>query len=282
MNWLCCIRKIHSTLQEDTTMKKTAQLSDRQKSTSTTRADKFLNLFSLMNLIFALGLLLLLSKSAGAFSHPAASELHLRLHDNAVFSIRIDNQEYPHISNRHVISNLKPGRYHLQVVKYKVVHHGFAVSYQFPQVVFSGPVNIRGRSRITAMIDHRGRYRVESTRPLQHAPVVQPVAHTAPGYGSALPLMTPHAFAMLQNTMANTNFDNARLSVAQQAIGSGFVTAEQVYLLMGMLTFESNRLKLAQFAYRNTIDKHNYFIVHNAFSFNSSKNRLNTYIAQNF
>jgi hypothetical protein len=47
-----------------------------------------------------------------------------------------------------------------------------------------------------------------------------------------------------------------------------------------MLSFESTRLDFAKFAYTYTLDKENYYMVNNAFSFSSSVAELNNFIGQ--
>ncbi|MFN3556993.1 MAG: DUF4476 domain-containing protein [Bacteroidales bacterium] len=261
-------------------MKKSALFSDSKATRSGAAADKMLGLLSLLNLLLAFVLLMLLSHNASAYGHPAASELHMRMHDNSYFSFRIGHMENSPISDAHLISNLTPGRHYLEVVRYQVYYSGRRMHFRNPQLVFQGYINISGRSAIFAMIDHRGRYRVESRENLHahhgHNGYQQPV------YAPVLHVMSHQSFAMLMNTLANTSFDSSRLNIAQQALSDNYVTSEQVFQLMGMFTFESNKLKLAQFAYARTVDKHNYFIVHNAFTFSSSSNSLNAYIARNF
>ncbi len=247
-----------------------------------------MNFFS-FSIIMTMMFFMLSVPTASAFGHPAASELHLRLHDNAFFTVMIDNREYSPMRNHFMIGGLKPGRHFMQVVRYNVYYNGYGQSYHQPVVVFSGHINIKGRLRIFAMIDNRGRFRVQETRALHHQgrPHYQPVYQTpsygyGQGYGYMHPVMNHQAFSMLKNTIASTSFDSSRLKITEQAIASSNVTSAQVYELMGLLSFESNRLKLAQFAYAYTVDKQNYFMVNRAFSFNSSITRLNSYIAHNF
>ena len=268
-------------------MKKSAKLSDsfREDLSHAKKAMSFFSFAGLMTVIF----LMLSIPTSSAFGHPAASELHLRMHDNAFFTVMIGNQEYSQMRNHYIIGGLKPGRHFMQVVRYNVYYNHYGQSFHQPVVVFSGHINIKGRSRIFAMIDNRGRYRVQETQAMHHA--AQPVYHPgyqSPGYGYGQgygympPVMNHQAFAMLKNTIASTSFDSSRLKIAEQAIASSNVTSAQVYELMGLLSFESNRLKLAQFAYAYTVDKQNYFMVNRAFSFNSSITRLYSYIAHNF
>lgn len=51
-------------------------------------------------------------------------------------------------------------------------------------------------------------------------------------------------------SISSTPFDNTRLNIAKQAIMSNGAKSQQILEIMGMLTFESNRLDLAKFAYR--------------------------------
>jgi hypothetical protein len=266
-------------------MKKSARLSDSLRE-DYSHAKKAMSFFSIAGLMTVLFIMLSIPTSS-AYGNPASSELHLRLHDNAFFTVVIGNQEYSQLRNHYIIGGLKPGRHFMQVVRYNVYYNGYGQSFHQPVVVFSGHINIKGRSRIFAMIDNRGRYRVTETHAMHHQgnPHYQS-GYQAPGYGYGYgymaPVMNHQAFAMLKNTMRSTSFDSSRLQIAEQAIAASNVTSAQVYELMGLLTFESNRLKLAQFAYAYTVDKQNYFMVNRAFTFNSSITKLNSYIAHNF
>jgi hypothetical protein len=263
-----------------TTYTQSGNINDGQKSQ---RFSKSANL----QLMFTSFVLLLLATFQLSAQHPAASELNLRLHDNAVFNIRVNNVEYNNFTSSYTVQNLNPGRHHIVITRYKVSSNGYSQSFQFPQVVFSGYITLRGKTREFAYIDQRGRYIVEQRMAMRTpAPVNSPAnnrspyQNTPPVYSQFTPVMSPYSFEMLRNTLAATSFDSSRLSVAQQAIAANNVTSEQVYQLMMMLSFESNRLKLAQFAYPYTVDKGNYFLVNNAFNFNASRNKLNSYIAQ--
>lgn len=276
-------------------MKKTAHLSGSlREAFSESRALKAMSFFSLAVLMTFVFLLLSIP-TASANGHPAASELHLRMHDNALFTVMIGNQEFNQMRTHHIIGGLKPGRHYLQVIRYNVYFNGYGQSYHHPEVVFSGHINIKGRSRIFSMIDHRGRYRVQETQAMHHQGHNQyqyGYQSTGYGYGDGYgygngyeympPVMNHQAFKMLKSTIASTSFDSSRLKIAEQAIAASNVTSAQVYELMRLLTFESNRLKLAQFAYAYTVDKQNYFMVNRAFTFNSSITKLNSYIAHNF
>jgi hypothetical protein len=47
-----------------------------------------------------------------------------------------------------------------------------------------------------------------------------------------------------------------------------------------LFTFENNRLDIAKYAYGKTVDKGNYFIMNDAFTFNNNKEKLSEYIRE--
>ena len=54
----------------------------------------------------------------------------------------------------------------------------------------------------------------------------------------------------------------------------------QVKELMSLFTFENNKLELAKYAYRKTVDQKSYFQVMDALTFSSSKDELARFIRE--
>lgn len=90
--------------------------------------------------------------------------------------------------------------------------------------------------------------------------------------------MSFETFVALKSTIVNTSFDSNRLNIACSAIKMNGIYSSQLCELMQLLSFESNRLDLAKFAYPFVVDKGNFFIVANAFNFSSSADELFDYI----
>lgn len=104
------------------------------------------------------------------------------------------------------------------------------------------------------------------------------------GYGPANPNfisqpMLQSDFQNLLRVVSNSNMDSNRLMIAKNALRHQLVMSQQVAQLVDLLSFESNKLELAKFAYANTVDKGNYFLVFERFSFNSSSRELDRYIS---
>ena len=54
--------------------------------------------------------------------------------------------------------------------------------------------------------------------------------------------------------------------------------SDQVKHMMQLFSFENARLDLAKYAYGNTSDQRNYFVVYDALSYSSSKEQLAQYL----
>ena len=92
--------------------------------------------------------------------------------------------------------------------------------------------------------------------------------------------MTNNDFAQAKESLRREWFENTRLETAKQIIDRSYFTSQQVKEMILLFTFENNRLDIAKYAYGKTVDKGNYFIVNDAFTFNNNKEALKEYIRQ--
>lgn len=102
-------------------------------------------------------------------------------------------------------------------------------------------------------------------------PVIIPRACMAPS-------LSPVAFQQALASIASRNFESSRLSVAQQIVTSNCMASGQVREIMLLFSFESSKLQIAKLAYPYVCDPNMYFVVNDAFSFNSSVRDLSAYI----
>ncbi len=86
------------------------------------------------------------------------------------------------------------------------------------------------------------------------------------------------AFEQLKQSIARESFDNTKLKIAKQFITVNYFNTAQVKELVDLFIFENNKLEIAKYAYDYTVDKGNYFLVNDAFSFSNSKEALMDYI----
>jgi len=90
--------------------------------------------------------------------------------------------------------------------------------------------------------------------------------------------MNSRSFDQFKQVIRNESFDNTRLTLAKQTIASNYFSAAQVKELVGLFSFENSKLDIAKYSYKYTLDKNNYFVLNDAFSYSSSKEELARYI----
>lgn len=90
--------------------------------------------------------------------------------------------------------------------------------------------------------------------------------------------MSVNEFNQFKQVISNASFDNTKLIMAKQTISRNYFTSAQVKEIVCLFSFESSKLDIAKCAYKNSIDKNNYFIVSDALGFSSSKEELAAFL----
>lgn len=228
----------------------------------------------------------------------ALSQLNLKMFDNSNFTVVFDNMPYHTPSNTFNFANLSAGSHKLKVFRN---NYGYN-SHTGNQLVFNGFITIPAGTQLIAMIDFYNNFNIISQNPVFYTNYNGYSGNSGcsnnngwgnfngyngytnyntynAGYAPAAPVcISNQSFNYLVNTINNASFDSNKLQIAMQAISGSGVTSSQVLTIMNLLTFESNKLSLAKQAYQYTIDKGNYYIVNNGFTFSSSINDLNNYV----
>ncbi len=112
-------------------------------------------------------------------------------------------------------------------------------------------------------------------------PNTQPQPNPLPGYNG--PIGCPYpisdaAFNDIKRTIQSSDFESSKLAIAKQVISSNCLLSKDVKEIMELFSFESSRLEFAKYAYGFTYDLGNYYIVNQAFSFESSIEELDRFI----
>lgn len=203
------------------------------------------------------------------------SNLNINIADRANYEVIFNNQFLGNNGNSFTMNHVAPGRYPLMVTKIIPTHWGFQ-----KKVIYNGGIEIPAGAEVSALIDRYNRLQI-SWRPFAPVTTYNPGHCGTPpaGYYEPMPMgMHPAAFNQLRNTIDNQWFDSGKLQVARQGIMSNNLTAAQVAELMNLFSFESSKLEIAKMAFANTVDKQNYFLVNNEFTFSSSVAELDRYI----
>lgn len=130
----------------------------------------------------------------------------------------------------------------------------------------------------TSSSGYSGGYSTPPSPPAYNPPPpARPTNNNYGGYSGRVGCPNPMndgEFSSVLGSISRNDFENTKLSMAKQIIGSRCVTSAQVRSVMQVFEFENSRLEFAKFAYRNTYDIDNYFMVNDAFEFESSKTDL--------
>jgi hypothetical protein len=124
---------------------------------------------------------------------------------------------------------------------------------------------------------------MSTTTTVMETPVIaqEPPVYYVPGYSGPVGCprpMTPAEFSNVKNSIASKSFEDSKLTVARQVIGANCLTCNQVKEIMLLFSFEDTRLELAKYAYGYTYDIRNYYLLNDAFTFESSIEELDEYI----
>lgn len=104
----------------------------------------------------------------------------------------------------------------------------------------------------------------------------QPVPQQSQGCMYA---MSSRDFESAKASIRGQSFEDNKLSTAKTIANSNCLTAEMVKDICGLFSFEESKLDFAKFAYARCTERSRYFIVNDVFSFSSSTEELNSYIA---
>lgn len=210
------------------------------------------------------------------FSH-AKSEFNISLFDNSNFILEFDEFSYNQNTFEYSLDNVMQGFHNIKIFKkgphvHNNPHGNHHYNNNIKKLIFSGSVYVPDNVKICAQINSYNELIITSLLPYYN--------NQGNNNGYYPTVMSNETFYALKKTVNMTSFSDTKVQVIKQAIVPTFVTSQQVFELVELLSFDSNKLEIAKFAYKYTIDKQNYFLVNKALSFSSSIDELYQYISQ--
>jgi hypothetical protein len=91
--------------------------------------------------------------------------------------------------------------------------------------------------------------------------------------------MSMEEFTQAKSSIDSKSFSDSKMQVAKQVAKSNCLLSSQVKDIMGLFSFETDKLEFAKFAYDYTYDLGNYYQVNDAFSFEGSIDDLEQYLS---
>jgi hypothetical protein len=249
-----------------------------------------------MKTIFTL--LASLIMSMAVFAVPAntgakpKSMLTVKSNDQSDVRVVLDGKRFESGSNSIMIRDLNSGYHTIKVYRQK--NNGFFnIIGQFYEVVYSTSLKVKQGTHITITVDRNGRANVQETkiqgrlnrdrdRDLNRDHDFNYDRDGQWGdydsnYGYERG-MDDREFSQVLQAINKEWLESNKLRSAIQIVKTNSLTSAQVKEMALLFSFENNKLELAKQAYTNTVDKRNYYMINDVFSFGSSKEELNRYI----
>ena len=102
--------------------------------------------------------------------------------------------------------------------------------------------------------------------------------HESGNYEIYIRIMSAGDFADLKKLISDRTFESTKLAMAKNVINVNFFSTDQVRQLLALFTFESSKLEISKYMFKNTVDKNNYFKLFDLFTFESSVIELDEFI----
>jgi len=206
--------------------------------------------------------------NGNAFTRNSSLNIDVIEHPAKTYVIEMGNGSSYETSSDIRIDNLRYGRNGLKI--YTRTYKG---SKRGPQrfderLVYTGAIDIPNNATVFSQLSHRGLF------------VNNIVPNINPRYANNQLGMQPRQFENLLFAVERESFDKDKVAIMTHASRNGAINSRQVLELMSLLSFDSYKLQFAKTAYRNTVDKQNYFIVRDGLSFTSSKRKLTDFMNQ--
>ncbi len=241
-----------------------------------------------MKSLFTFLALVIATLSASAYY--GETKLTISSSSNATVRVMVDGNKYSSNGNEGlVIKNLPAGYHTVKVFQKKNTRGNGGFNRNAYQVIYTGQVFLKAQYHTDITVNRFGKVLVDE----------QLMGFGSNdeedddwgdnngggwnngggnGQGGYEQAMSSRIFEQFKQTLRNESFDNTRLSLAKQTIGSNFFTSLQVKEIVSLFSFETSKLEIAKYAYAFTVDKGSYFVVNDAFTYSNSKEELANFI----
>ncbi len=205
------------------------------------------------------------------------SEVFLRIPEQGMFSVELGDQFISNNSGRFRFFDLPSGR-----IPVSIYENGY--------LLYRTTLNVRNNSRLVLdFFTNEGLFLLDSY-PVQNQPYGfndwndvwnNPYGNSG-GWndgGSYANVMDNSSFSEFMDMLRkNARFDDSKLSMIRQQMRTTMFTSQQISALVKEVSFDKNKLSLAKSMFSKCVDKHKYFLVYDAFDFESSKRELMEFV----
>lgn len=201
------------------------------------------------------------------------SEVFLRIPERGYFTVEVGNQMMSNSSGKFRFFDLGSGR-----VPVSIYENGY--------LLYRTKINVRNHSRmILDFFSDYGLYLLD-TVPVQSYGFNQwddvwnsPYGNGSNGYGNYVAGMDARSFSAFMNALQKISFDRDRSAFISSQARNAVFSAAQIKQILGVFSFDKDRLQAAKQLYRSCADKQNFFVVYDTFDFDRDRRELMQYVA---
>jgi hypothetical protein len=188
--------------------------------------------------------------------------------DKVDFKVEVDGRRFNMKDNSVTLSNLSEGNHNVRI--FRVKRNGTG---RKQELIYATSVFLRRGFHLDITVNRFGKALVDERKIDRYDDWFDE------GYDDYYEdefadVMTAQEFQQVKQSISKEWLESNKLSSAKFIIDKNFLSTAQVRELMTLFAFEKNKLELAKYAYRKTVDKHNYYQVSEQLSFSSSREEL--------
>jgi hypothetical protein len=194
---------------------------------------------------------------------------------NQPVAVYVDNRLYQFQGNEIELNNVVPGSHNIRIYQTRS-HTGNSrnsrmANQRRQELLYSGTVYVRSFYHVDVMVNRFGKALVDEKA------LESTNDHGVYGNGYRQAMST-YDFEKFASNIKSLWFSSGKMNTARDVIPKNFFSTSQVRQLLQLFSTDSDRLEIAKLAYRYTIDQRNYYQLNDVFSFESSKEDLNSFV----
>lgn len=204
---------------------------------------------------------------------------------NMDLKIEVDGRRLAMQDNSITLSNLSEGTHSVRIYRDKK-RNGNGTGFGFGKkqdIIYAGSVFVKRGFHTDILVNRFGKVFIDERRidrntdRYDNGDEYYDDAEWDNGYGN---VMSARDFDLVKEQIRKEWYESSRLISVKTIVDKNNFTAQQVKEMMLLFTFENNRLEVAKYAYRGTVDQRNYYQLNDAFTFSSSRDDLARFIRE--
>jgi hypothetical protein len=238
-----------------------------------------------MKTIFTLLAFLFMSISVFAAARPS-SVITVKSADKTDIRVILDGKRFEPHDDGIMFGSMEPGRHSIKI--YKQRRNGwFSIAGGSYEMVYNTTIDLKRRTHLFITVERNGRISMQESKLKRTSDRDRDYNRdkeysgqwgdhdSHEGYAGA---MSDRELRQVLSSISSEWLESNKFKSADHIVKNNTLSTAQVEQILLLFNFENNKLELAKSAYLNTVDKKNYPMLFDVFSYSSSKSELERYI----